>query len=113
MLADLVLEETERALSNKLSDSFGGSRRLREDFRFLLTRLNVERAPHATDAQFLAARSMIRHMNDVPILAAAIESKPDWLLTDNVSHFDESVSKKTGLAIVTPREFLSLCGKLF
>jgi predicted nucleic acid-binding protein len=113
VLAELVIEETQRALTNKLSDSFGGSRRLREDFAFLLTRLNPERVPHVTDIQFLAARSMIRHTNDVPILAAAIQAKPDWLLTDNTAHFDDRVSEKSGLRIATPQQFLNLCGKLF
>ena len=113
VLADIVLEESERALARKLHEVFGGPQRLREEFRFLIQRLNVERIPHVSDQEFMRSRPLIRHVNDVPVLAAAINARPDWLVTDNTAHFDEKVSRKTGLRIATPREFLSSCGKLF
>jgi predicted nucleic acid-binding protein len=113
VLADIVLEESERALARKLHEAFGAPQRLREEFRFLIQRLNVERIPHVSDQEFLKSRSLIRHVNDVPVLAAAINARPDWLVTDNTAHFDEKVSRKTGLRIATPKEFLSSCGKLF
>jgi predicted nucleic acid-binding protein len=113
VLSEMVLEETERALTKKLAQEFGGSRRLKEEFRFLLERLDIERVPHVSVEEVQRARMLIRHINDVPILAAAIQAKPDWLLTDNSSHFTREVSRKTGLRIATPQEFLLLCGKLF
>ena len=106
-------EQCQRALAVKLGTGFGGNRSLRDEFQFLLTRLTVERVPHVTEQEFLAARSMIRHMHDVPIIAAAIRAKPDWFLTDNTSHFDHRVAEKSGLTIATPQDFLKLCGKLF
>jgi hypothetical protein len=46
VLAAIVIEETERALVDKLGKSFGGGRRLREEFHFLLKRLRVgKRSP--------------------------------------------------------------------
>jgi predicted nucleic acid-binding protein len=65
------------------------------------------------DEEFLRARQLIRHVNDVPFLAAAIMAKPDWLLTDNAAHFEARVSQRTGLQIATPAEFLASCGRLF
>ena len=113
VLAEMVIEETERALAKKLGRDFGSGGRLKEEFLFLLGRLDIERVPHSSAEEVQRARALIRHINDVPILAAAIKAKPDWLLTDNDTHFDQVVSTKTGLQIATPREFLLLCGKLF
>lgn len=113
VLAEIVIEETERALAKKLGRDFGGDRRLKEEFRFLLNRLDIERVPHVSVQEVQRARSLIRHVNDVPILAAAIQAKPDWLLTDNTSHFNREVSRRTSIRIATPQQFLLLCGKLF
>jgi hypothetical protein len=113
VLAEIVIEETERALAKKLGRDFGGELRLKEEFRFLLARLDIERVPHVSTQAVQRTRPLIRHMNDAPVLAAAILAKPDWLLTDNTSHFNQVVSRKTGLQISTPQEFLLQCGKLF
>ena len=79
----------------------------------MLKRLDIERVPHSSPEEVQGARPLIGHINDAPILAAAIKAKPDWLLTDNATHFNQAVSRKTGLQIATPRELLVLCGKLF
>jgi hypothetical protein len=113
VLAEMVIEETERALTKKLGRDFGSGLRLKEEFCFLLKRLDIERVPHSSAEEVQRARPLIRHSNDAPILGAAIKAKPDWLVTDNTSHFNQVVSRKTGLQIVTPREFLFFCGKLF
>jgi len=55
--------------------------------------------------EFRANRRLIRHEADVPILLSAIQSKPDWLLTNNTKHFNKTVSQRTGLRIATPAEF--------
>ncbi len=113
VLADIVIEETERALARKLGGGYGGAATLRADFRLLLRRLRAERVPHATRAEFEEARQWIGHFNDVPVLAAALKARPDWLLTDNTTHFDSRVAARTELRIVTPAEFLRQCGRIF
>lgn len=113
VIADIVIEETERALVRKAAAAFGGRRRLSEEFRYLIKRLRAERVPHARDDAFLTAQKLIRHINDVPVLAAAIQAQPDWVLTENTAHFDERVSERTGLRIATAEDFLISCGKLF
>ena len=42
VLAEIVIEETERALAGKLGDAYGGRERLRADFRLLLNRLKPQ-----------------------------------------------------------------------
>lgn len=86
---------------------------LLKELDILLLKLKTERIPHATDAEFLHAASLIDHFNDAPVLAAAIRAKPDWLLTDNIRHFNASVAKSTGLTIVTPNQFLKRAGTIF
>jgi hypothetical protein len=113
ILAEMLIEETERAFAKKLRGDFRSGLRLQEEFRFLLRRLAIERFPHSSAEEVQRPRPLIRHTNDAPILAAAIKAKPDWLLTDSASHFNQAVSRKTGLKIATPYEFLLLCGKLF
>ncbi len=110
VVAEIVVEETERALVRKVAQGYGGVARLRDDFRLLLTRLRLERVPHVSRDQFEAARQLIRHANDVPVLAAAMEVRPDWLLTGNTKHFTVTVARRTRLRIVTPTAFLEKSG---
>lgn len=86
---------------------------LLKELEVLLSKLKTERIPHATDKEFLHAAKLIDHDNDIPVLAAAIKAKPDWLLTDNIRHFNASVAKATGLTIVTPTQFLKRAGTIF
>jgi predicted nucleic acid-binding protein len=60
-----------------------------------------------SESEVFAGRSLIRHGTDVPVLLSAIRSKPDWLLTHNIEHFSETVARKTGLRIGTPRDFFT------
>jgi hypothetical protein len=106
------MEEVTRELSRRVlrddSDTY-----LLKELDVLLLKLKTERIPHATDAEFLHAAKLIDHHNDVPVLAAAIKARPEWLLTDNVRHFNASVAAATGIAIVTPTQFLKRAGTIF
>lgn len=112
LIAEIVLQEVGRELARRVvkdeSDTY-----LLKELDVLLLKLKTERIPHATDAEFLHAAELIDHYNDAPVLAAAIKSKPDWLLTDNIRHFNASVSESTGLTIATPAQFLKRAGKIF
>ena len=112
VLAEVVIRETERALVSRIGSGYGGSHQLRDDFRLLLERLEVERVPHVSPEEFEQARSWIRHWNDVPVLAAAVKARPDWLVTDNTDHFSPEVSARTGLPIATPAQFLERAGRI-
>jgi hypothetical protein len=80
------------------------------EFRAVLKRLATERVPHVSRSEFDIARAWIRHQNDVPVLAAAVNAKPDWLLTANTSegHFDLNVSARPGIRIASPGELLRI-----
>ena len=58
-----------------------------------------------------AARHLIRHAADVPVLLSAIACRPDWLLTHNTKHFTPAVARRTGLRIATPVEFFRVLSK--
>ena len=112
MLAEIVIEETGRALARKIGPQYGGQRQLRNDFKLLLERLIVERVPHVSHPEFEAASRLIRHRNDAPVLAAALKAKPDWLLSSNTAHFSPAVAKRTGLRIAAPADFLDQCARI-
>ena len=113
IFAEIVIEETERYIMLGLERDYEGFSPLYNDFTTLLKRLKIERVPHVTDEQYGHARALIRHRNDIPVLAAAIQAKPDWLITDNIAHFNYDVAKATGLIIVTPKQFLYHAGRIF
>jgi predicted nucleic acid-binding protein len=112
VLAEIVIEETGRALARKIGPQYGGRRQLRDDFKLLLERLIIERVPHVSRSEFDAASKLIRHRNDVPVLAAALNAKPDWLLSSNTAHFSPAVAKRTALRITTPADFLDQCARI-
>jgi len=112
VLAEVVLDETERALAAKFGDDYGGAQLIKYDLALLLQRVKVERVSHISQQEFRAARAWIRHFNDVAVLGAAVKARPDWLLTNNTNHFDNDVSKRTGLRIATPAELLIQFGRI-
>jgi predicted nucleic acid-binding protein len=112
LIAEIVMEEVTRELSRRVIRDEADTYLLKE-LDVLLLKLKTERIPHATDSEFLHAAKLIDHHNDVPVLAAAIKARPDWLLTDNIRHFNAAVAKSTGMTIVTPDQFLKRAGTIF
>jgi hypothetical protein len=49
---------------------------------------------------------VLRHLNDLPVVVSAVEARPDWVIAENVAHWNAALATRTGLAIVTPRQFL-------
>lgn len=109
VLSPYVEMEVERALLNRLEHDANEGGRLIDDYALALQLLAPERTGHITREEFDAHRAAIRHRNDVPVLVTAIKARPDWLVTSNTEHFTPEVAARTGLRIVTPREFLRLC----
>ena len=58
------------------------------------------------DSPEMRQARIIHHVHDIPVLAAAIKAKPDWLLSRNRNHFSDDIATRTGLRISTPAEFL-------
>jgi predicted nucleic acid-binding protein len=109
VLSPYVEAEVERALLNRLArDPVEGSR-LIDDYALALTLLAPEPLARITREEMEAHRAFIRHIHDVPVLVTALKARPDWFVTSNTAHFTAEVAARTGLRIVTPREFLIHC----
>jgi predicted nucleic acid-binding protein len=104
-----VEAEVERALLARLARDNDEGMRLIDDYALALKLLAPERTGRITQDEFESHRSLIRHINDVPVLVTAIKARPDWLVTANTEHFNEEVAGRTGLRIATPHEFLTEC----
>lgn len=106
VLSPYVEMEVERTLLNRLARDEEEGSRLIDDYALALRLLDPERTRHITSEEFQSHRSLIRHVNDVPVLVTAMLARPDWLVTSNTEHFTAEVGSRTGLTIVTPHEFL-------
>lgn len=56
-----------------------------------------------TKKKYLAS---MRHLADIPVLASAIETKADLILSGNRGHFNNKTSQKCGIPIYSCHEFL-------
>jgi predicted nucleic acid-binding protein len=50
----------------------------------------------------------MRHANDIPILAVALEVRPDVVLSGNREHFNDAVASKCGIPMMSCSEFIEL-----
>ncbi|MBS0183772.1 MAG: PIN domain-containing protein [Nitrospira sp.] len=95
-----VLVEADRNLTAKMS-------MLLDAYHEFLRRLNPEVVEDPSREAISQARQVIHHA-DAPILAAAIESRVDYIITWNTRHFHKKpVQDFVSFPIVTPAEFLT------
>lgn len=117
VLAEAVREEVEENLLIRLSGvEPAEANRALDDYARLIALMKPEMVPYPGQAEVKAARHMIRHAADVPVLLSAMSSRPDWFLTHNTKHFTPAVARRTGLRFATPAEFFralaqSICGE--
>ncbi len=102
--AEAVKIEVERFLLN-YSDSHGADWLL-DDYDRFIKLAQPEPTPYPKENEVIAARSLIRHAADVPVLVSAIQAAADWLLTNNTEHFTPEVATKTGLRVADPQQFV-------
>jgi predicted nucleic acid-binding protein len=106
VLAEAVRDEVEDNLLSRLSAAHvEEAGRMLNDYARLMALMKPEVIPYPSESAVTAARSLIRHAADVPVLLSAIVSRPDWLLTHNTKHFTPAVARRAGLRIATPAEF--------
>ena len=106
ILAEAVREEVEENLLLRLSGvEPAEANRALDDYARLVTLMKPEMVPYPGQGEVKAARRLIRHAADVPVLLSAIASRPDWFLTHNTKHFTAAVAQRTGLRFATPAEF--------
>lgn len=112
VLAEAVREEVEENLLVRLGGvASGDANRALGHYAHLMASMKPEVVPYPGKAEVQAARHLIRHAADVPVLLSAIASRPDWLLTHNTKHFTAAVARRTGLRIATPVEFFRALSK--
>jgi predicted nucleic acid-binding protein len=97
-ISDQVIEEVQRNIQTKfplLKDRF---------LAFLLARPKIVKQPSLNEIR--KAYELIR-TEDAPILAAAIKSKSDFLITWDTKHFlKKDVISNVSFIICTPKEFI-------
>jgi len=98
-----VIEEVEFVIKRKFPEVL-------ELFREIVKASRLKIIKIRKKGQIEKAATWISDPNDAHVLAAAKQSKADYLITLDTKHFikDKSVAKKAGLIIMTPGEFLQL-----
>ena len=76
-----------------------------EDYVRLIELASPEIISPPSLSEVQRSRALIRHLSDVPVLLSSIVAAPDFFITHNIAHFTPEVAARTGLRIVTPREF--------
>jgi hypothetical protein len=106
VLAEAVREEVEENLLLHAAElDAAGAQQLLDDYAGLIKLARPEIVPYPNENDVLAARRLIAHEADVPVLLSAMSAKPDWLLTHYTKHFTPQVAKRTGLQIGSPANF--------
>lgn len=92
-----VLDETRRNLGEKAPEAM-------PYFERITSALKLEIVDYPSAEDVAKRKEIIRHVNDAPILAAAINTVPDRLVILNTQHFidDPEVAKKSGLVYPNP-----------
>ncbi len=85
--------------------------RIARDLARWLRQVRLERWPTPTQEQIVAFAPILmpalRHRNDLPAVATAIQARPDWVISSNRAHWNEQLAERIGLRIVTPQDFMS------
>ncbi len=101
VVSEEVLTEVERDLIARLP-------RAMPEYRRFLAACPMEKIRAPSNDEVAAAAEII-HPKDAPILAAAMASQADYLVTLDRKHFlnDPEVARRSGLRIGTPGDFLA------
>jgi predicted nucleic acid-binding protein len=112
VLAEAVRDEVENNLLTRLGTiESGEANRMLDNYSRLIALMKPEVVPYPGLAEVKAARHLIRHAADVPVLLSAMASRPDWVQTHNIKHFTASVARRAGLRFATPVEFFEALSK--
>jgi predicted nucleic acid-binding protein len=112
VLAEAVRDEVENNLLTRLGMlESGEANDMLDNYSRLIALMKPEVVRYPSSAEVKAARHLIRHAADVPVLLSAMASRPDWFLTHNTKHFTASVARRAGLRFATPVEFFGALSK--
>lgn len=57
---------------------------------------------------YAAYMPLMRHKNDISILAVALRCTPKYIISNNREHFNDAVSNRCGIPMVSCEEFIEL-----
>jgi putative PIN family toxin of toxin-antitoxin system len=102
VVSQYVLTEVERNLNKKASEKIA-------TYRAFLLLLDLERVPEPNQEQLKQVEQYVVE-KDAPVVAAAINARPDYLVTFDVRDLLEpvEVAQQSGLKIVTPDVVMKL-----
>lgn len=101
VVSRLVLEEVVRTIKEKLPEALPSlSHFLASALPEVVADPSLEEVRHWEE---------IINSLDAPVLAAAIQARPDHVITGNIRHFTIEVAERSGLSILTPSQFVALC----
>jgi predicted nucleic acid-binding protein len=82
-----------------------------ETWRVMLERTKLKVHPDPALDTVLEAREKflptMRHLADIPVLAAAIEAKANFIVSGNRKHFNDAIAARAGIPIYSCTEFLA------
>ena len=82
-----------------------------ETWHLMLARTKLDVRPDPPLEVVLEARRKflptMRHLADIPVLAAAIEAKADFIVSGNRKHFNDATAVRAGIPMCSCTEFLA------
>ena len=112
-----IITDVENAILNKVTESPSSLDNIMQRWAVILEQTNLEihadRPADEVRAIYKTYIAVMRHKNDIPVLAAAIHCKPQYILSGNYEHFNKLVAERCGIAIFTCAEFLEFIGRLW
>ena len=112
VLVEAVERELQRSVAYTLPPSVPREARdaAAEQVSGWLQRVRIERWPlpsaEVIERHAPVLMPVLRHRNDLPAVVSAVQARPDWVISANQEHWSDVLAERTGLRIVTPREFL-------
>jgi predicted nucleic acid-binding protein len=106
----LVIDDVEEEILSQATTNTMGIDFMIDAWHGLLKRTNLIVRPNPQLKTVLFVKKeylpLMRHLADIPVLAAAIDAKPDLILSGNRKHFNNQTAKKCGIPIFSCKEFL-------
>jgi len=107
-----VIHDVERAILQKLSKAPELLDQFVSDWQKLQQEVNLQVVPDATPElvrqTYNSYIALMRHKNDIPILACLLSVKPYVVLSSNREHFNDKVAAKSRIPMLSCEEFLQV-----
>lgn len=109
--SQLVVSDVEEEILAQHASATGEIDVVIETWHAMLERTKLEIRPDPALEVVLAARRKflptMRHLADIPVLAAAIEAEADFIVSSNRKHFNDATAVRAGIPMYSCTEFLA------